>query len=124
MNYRQWLFILLISALSLSAFAQYTGPQDNTARTVSAARKALDNTPVILEGYLVRQVLNNAYAFKDDTGKIGVEIKKEIEWPNPISEQDKVTITGRIDRGIPGSEVTITKIERHQVVETQYSTLQ
>ena len=111
MNTKQHIVALLFAVLSFSAFAQYIGPKDNTVTTVLAARKAIDSTPVSIEGYIVRQLRNNQFQFKDATGSISVAMQKDIVWPKEISENDLVRITGKINRGIVNAEINIDRVE-------------
>ncbi|WP_263261613.1 NirD/YgiW/YdeI family stress tolerance protein [Pseudomonas sp. RIT-PI-S] len=110
----------LASLMSVSAFAAYTGPNSGQTKgtapqqveTVKAALEAADDTPVILEGQITRQVGEDDYEFRDATGEVKVEIDHD-KWPAgvTVSETQKVRLVGEVDRDAKGVEVDVDRIQ-------------
>ena len=80
----------------------FQGPVAQTrVNTVAEARKAWDDTPVTLTGYIVQRMPHDDddYLFRDDTGEIVVDIDHEIFRGRTVTPQTRVRITGEVDRG-------------------------
>lgn len=100
--------ILLVCMLAMPfvAQAQFTGPrvsgagQANSAvvTTVAAANKAAVDTPVLLEGKIIRQVARERYEFADATGTIVVEIDDEDLPREQFDDSTPLRIKGEVDR--------------------------
>jgi uncharacterized protein (TIGR00156 family) len=100
--------ILLVCMLAMPfvAQAQFTGPrasgagQANAAvvTTVAAANKAAVDTPVLLEGKIIRQVARERYEFADATGTIVVEIDDEDLPREQFDDSTPLRIKGEVDR--------------------------
>ena len=66
----------LFSTVTLAA--GYTGPGATpTTTTVKAALEAADDTPVVLQGTIVKRIKGDIYEFRDATGSMKVEIDDE-----------------------------------------------
>ena len=105
---------ILVSMAVSSVIAQqggFTGPGASAA-TVAEARRFRDDTPVILQGRIIRFLGDDKYIFADDTGNITVEIDRRV-WGNlSVGENDMVEITGEIDRYPFRVEVEVRSIRR------------
>lgn len=102
---------LVAMMFSMSAAAQqggFIGPggaqkQDmNESRAISTVSEALkqeDDTPVILQGNITRQLSHEYYEFKDASNKtITVEIDDD-DWEGiQVTPQDKVQLEGEVER--------------------------
>jgi uncharacterized protein (TIGR00156 family) len=107
------LALLLVPLFSTAAMAAgYTGPGATTqVTTVAAALDAADDTPVVLEGQIVKRLQDELYEFKDASGTINVEIDDE-HWPaQAISETAKVKISGEVDRDLTSREIDVEHLE-------------
>jgi uncharacterized protein (TIGR00156 family) len=97
---------LLISATAIlmytpgAAQAQYTGPSAQvTANSVADILKnPVDDQPVMLRGFLVRQVGNEKYMFSDGTGEIRVDIDAKRFAGQQIDAKTKVEIRGEVEK--------------------------
>lgn len=102
-------------ALALSilpAHAQYTGPSAKpSVTTAAAAAKAADDTQVVLEGTLVRQLTSDTYEFRDATGSVTAEIDAEDFPTQKIGETTKVRLHGEVDRDWRTVEIDVKRIE-------------
>jgi uncharacterized protein (TIGR00156 family) len=90
--------ILLVSVgLSVEAQEGYTGP-GLTPITVEEAKNLRDDSPVVLQGRIVRSLGDENYLFSDDTGTITVEIDNRLWRGLSVSQDDPVEITGELER--------------------------
>ncbi|HZX16919.1 MAG TPA: NirD/YgiW/YdeI family stress tolerance protein [Pseudomonas sp.] len=107
------LALLLVPLFSTAAMATgYTGPGATTqVTTVAAALDAADDTPVVLQGQIVKRLQDELYEFKDASGTINVEIDDE-HWPaQAISEKATVKISGEVDRDLTSREIDVEYLE-------------
>ena len=92
----------VILAATLSQAGAQTGaaspPAAASVTTAAQAAQAQDDTQVILEGMLVRQIRGDRYEFRDASGTITVEIEDE-DWPNrqPVLEK-RLRLHGEVER--------------------------
>jgi uncharacterized protein (TIGR00156 family) len=111
---KRCLLVLLFAPLfSAAALAEgYTGPGAIApVGTVAAALDAADDTPVVLQGQIVKRVQDELYEFKDATGTLQVEIDNE-DWPaQAVAEQAMVKLTGEVDRDLTSREIDVDSVE-------------
>ncbi|WP_339080831.1 NirD/YgiW/YdeI family stress tolerance protein [Pseudomonas sp. TMP9] len=110
---RLTLALLLAPLFSTAVMATgYTGPGATAqVTTVAAALDAADDTPVVLQGQIVKRLQDELYEFKDASGTIHVEIDDE-HWPaQAVSEKAMVKITGEVDRDLTSREVDVEHLE-------------
>jgi len=75
-------------------------------KTVADALNANDNTPVRLDGQIVKQIGKKDFLFKDASGK---EIQKA--WNGQtIAPQDNIQIIGKVDKEWNKTEVDVKQI--------------
>ena len=70
-----------------------------------------DDAKVTLEGYLVKQLREEIYIFKDDTGEIEVEIDDEVFRGENVTPKIKVRIIGEVDKDQTAVKVEIDYLE-------------
>jgi uncharacterized protein (TIGR00156 family) len=111
------IFGVLASAVLLSlaaaASGQYYGPGSGpVGNTVAAARELPDDAPVVLEGYIIRQLRREHYVFRDATGEIQVEIDDKKWVGRRVGPETKVRIIGEMDRKMfRSNEIEVKQIE-------------
>ncbi|WP_027468485.1 NirD/YgiW/YdeI family stress tolerance protein [Deefgea rivuli] len=106
--------ILTLALLPLFAQAQFTGPGSNVANTVNtvvAAQSAADDTPVLLEGHIVRKIKNEHYEFKDATGSIEVEIDQKYLPAQQFDHTNKVRLRGEVDASLLSRNIDVKSVE-------------
>lgn len=92
--------VLASAGLGLSAHAQYTGPSDRHAATVSSIlEQPKDDQDVVVQGRLLRQTGHEKYLFSDGTGEIIVEIDDDDMPRESVDEQTMVELRGEVDTG-------------------------
>lgn len=78
--------------------------------TVIEAKKLSDDTPVVLEGNIIKHLGSDKYMFKDETGDITVEIENT-KWNGVTAgENDKVILYGEVDKDWNSLEIEIDKV--------------
>ena len=77
---------------------------------VSQAKKMKNDMKVVLEGSIVRQIGNELYEFRDDSGTIYVDIDDNYWGGRSISPKDKVRIEVDIDKDWNSVEIDVKKI--------------
>ena len=78
--------------------------------SVSNANNQPDDSRVIIEGFIIRNISHNLYEFKDDSGITRVKIDKD-KWNGLIVSPDtKIRIEGRIDNHLIDHEINAEKI--------------
>lgn len=106
-----------IAAVALSSAtvqAQYAGPSSVQAMTIQdLLANGRDHQHVALQGRIVTHLGDDDYEFADTTGRIRVEIDKQLWVGHPaIDEKREVRLTGEFERKLPGREsVDVDRIE-------------
>lgn len=101
--------LLLLPAMH--AQAQFTGPSARPqVTTAAAAARAADDTQVVLEGTLARQISSDSYEFRDATGSVTVEIDAE-DFPQKVDANTRVRLHGEVDRDLRSIEIDVKRIE-------------
>ena len=113
---------IMMTALLAGIFgtlsAQYTGPgstaQVKTVKEVSDNALKLDrkDTMVKLKGFIIEQLGDDNYMFKDATGKIKVEIDKKRLPAATFNENTEMEIIGEVDYDLlEGTEIEVKNVE-------------
>ncbi|EMO4162747.1 NirD/YgiW/YdeI family stress tolerance protein [Morganella morganii] len=80
--------------------------------SVSNANNQPDDSRVIIEGFIIRNISHNLYEFKDDSGITRVKIDKD-KWNGLIVSPDtKIRIEGRVDNHLIEHEINAEKISQ------------
>ena len=118
---RYILSLVLVACLAMPAYAAFKGSGSDGGRggfsgpvsgamadTVAAAKGLADDSRVVLTGNIVSQLAGSKdeYMFKDDTGEIQVEISPKVFRGQDITPNDKVRISGKIDKDF-GKEIQV-----------------
>ena len=78
--------------------------------TVTEIMTLPDNTPVVMRGYITKNMGNNIYVFEDDSGTIMMEIDEEDWNGNTVRVDDIVTVYGNVDKGTNYTEIDVSSI--------------
>jgi uncharacterized protein (TIGR00156 family) len=112
------LMTALFTGIFSAGYAQYTGPGSKaglkTVKEVSDNALKLDrkDTMVKLQGFIVEQMGDDNYWFKDSTGKIRIEIDKKHLPATPFNDETKMTIIGEVDYDLlEGTEIEVKQVE-------------
>ena len=87
----------------------FTGPL-LTKITVAEALKLSDDTPVVLEGKIEKNLGGEKYLFKDNSASVTVEIDND-DWRGiTVSEQDLIEIHGEVDKDLMNFEIDVDSV--------------
>jgi len=92
--------LLLGSLVTLNAQQKkggFTGP-GLKAISVKEAKTLKDDTPVLLQGKILRSLGNEKYLFSDNSETITIEIDDKLWGELSVGENDTVVITGEVDK--------------------------
>jgi uncharacterized protein (TIGR00156 family) len=111
---KRFLWICIIAAFAVTGLVAqdgYRGPGAEVI-TVEKARTLRDDSPVILRGNIVRSYGSEKYQFADETGSIDIEIDDWLWRGLSVDQNDRVEITGTIDRERSRIEVEVESIKK------------
>lgn len=95
---------------SASARAGFNGPM--TVVSAEQAKTLKDDTPVTLRGQIERHLGGDDYLFRDSSGTIEVEIDQRRWNGQSVSPQDKVEISGELDKHFTSSKVDVKRLHK------------
>ena len=109
--------LLTVAAIALSSVAVYNTAiaqgfnESVIVKTVDDALNANDETPVRLDGQIVKQIGKKDFLFKDASGKeIQIEVSKKAWNGETIAPQDNIQIIGKVDKEWNKTEVDVKQI--------------
>lgn len=113
---------LMVPALASAGFSSgqaqgggFNGSNGSSnVSTVAQALKARDDAPIVLSGYIVSQIKHDEFMFRDNTGEIRIEVDEDAWQGQNVTEKDKITIYGKVDKSDWGRrEVEVYRIQKH-----------
>jgi uncharacterized protein (TIGR00156 family) len=111
------LLLMVFGLFSLSVHAQYTGPgaklEYSTVKEVTDNASKLDkqDKQVKLKGFVIEQINNDTFWFKDETGKVQIEIEKKQMPTVPFNEKTEILIIGEVDYDLlEGVEIEVDSL--------------
>ena len=80
--------------------------------TVADALKLSDDTPVVLEGKIEKNLGGEKYLFKDNTASVTIEIDND-DWRGvTVGEQDLIEIHGEVDKDLMNFEIDVDVVAK------------
>ena len=107
--------LLLMSCFSGLAFAVKVEGFRNgiTAKaTVAEALKLNDDAYVTIQGNIVKQISEDKYLFKDETGSITVEIDQNKWLGQSVDSKDKVELSGEIEKDLTSTKLDVKTVKK------------
>ena len=108
------LSVFALCTIGFAANAQtggFKGPDNRTLVTAIEIAKLPDDAEVRLTGYIVKNVGDEKYEFRDETATIIVEIDND-DWTGlEVSPEDRVEITGEVDQEWQKTELDVDTIK-------------
>lgn len=84
--------------------------QASQVMSVSQANDLSNDSYVMMEGYIVRNVSHDLYEFKDDSGVTRVKIDNK-KWNGlRVSPNVKIRIEGKVDNNLIQHEINVEKV--------------
>lgn len=96
------LFLLFLN-FNFSTFAEYYGQNDII--TVKKLKTMKDDSYAIIEGFIVKQISDEKFLFKDETGEIVLDIDNDLMYQlKNVGKNTLVEIYGELDKNIFGRD--------------------
>lgn len=107
--------ILTLPTISFASGGFQSQPQNSVMQNmainnVNSALKAKDDTPVTLVGSIIKQIDDDEYLFKDNSGTIQIEVDKKVWNGQTITPQDTIEIRGKIDKDRSKTEIDVYQV--------------
>ncbi|TYK65231.1 NirD/YgiW/YdeI family stress tolerance protein [Colwellia echini] len=100
-------------ALSFTANAAFVG-EGSPVYTVISIKEAVelkDDTKVLVEGFIVKQLGDDLYLFKDASGEVEMEIDDSDFREITVTSKDKLRITAEVDSNLTGTSLEVDYLE-------------
>lgn len=109
---RKILALALLSLLTSTATAQFTGPgASGRTSTVAQIEGSRLGSYVSVTGHVVAHQREDYYTFRDETGEIRVEIGSSVWQGRKVGPETKVRLLAEIDRGAAGRYLWVKTLE-------------
>lgn len=106
------LCVLFLCFFPMTSFAEFIGPGSTAAiSTTTIAKEMSDSDPVVLTGYIVKQIKSEHYIFQDEAGEIEIEIDDKDFEGITVTPSTKVKITGEVDSEWSETTIEVDLIE-------------
>lgn len=108
--------LLAVSATVAAGFSEHGTAEANSASVsrVAALKNLPDDSYVVLEGRIEKQVRREHYIFRDASGSIEVEIDDDVWRGVNVTPRDRVRLTAEIDQDWNGTEVDVKSVVKIQ----------
>lgn len=83
----------------------------STYTTTTQAKNMPDNSPVVLRGYIIKNVGDDMYLFQDMSDSIFLEMDGNAWNGLSITPNDMVIVHGDVDKGMNSTEIDVDYIE-------------
>lgn len=118
------MLIALFAGLSFGAVAQqqglitssggpatggFSGPKPAIS-SVEQAKTMNDESMVVLEGSLIKQVGHELYEFRDNSGTVNVDIDEQLWLGQKATPESKVHIEGKVDKEWGNIEIDVKSL--------------
>ncbi len=104
--------LVLVAIMMVSpAYAGFQPAGQNAVTGLEVVTKMPDESFVTVEGNIVKQIGKEKYLLKNGNATIAVDIDDELIWNVTITPNDKVRITGEVDRDFRGVELEASRVE-------------
>ncbi|HDR1021782.1 TPA: YgiW/YdeI family stress tolerance OB fold protein [Pasteurella multocida] len=82
-------------------------------KTVKDALNSTDKTPVLIEGYILKQVDDDEFIFRDVAGKeVQIDVSDRAWNGQTVHPSDKITIQGHVDKEWNRTEIDVKHITK------------
>ncbi|WP_373780711.1 YgiW/YdeI family stress tolerance OB fold protein [Glaesserella sp.] len=112
--------LVSILTLSTSAFAGFQGnngggfqgKKAKSITTVAQAKKAYDDAPVSISGYIVKQLDEDSFIFRDSSGQIRIDVDDDAWGGLHVDSKTRIRIHGKVDRDDNRTEIDVKRISK------------
>jgi uncharacterized protein (TIGR00156 family) len=110
------MILMALAAFMLAVPMVLMAGADHKVITVAEARELDDDAKVVLEGFIIEDLGDEMFIFRDATGDIDLEIDKHVWDKREMDPDQLVRVYGEIDRDDDSIEVDIKKIKDVKVI--------
>ncbi len=90
----------------------FVGPSGSVVQSAAQALTARDDSYVVLRGHIVERMGKDNYIFEDASGRLNVEIDREIFGTRTVTPEMELRLTGEVDAHlIKRNEVDVHTLE-------------
>jgi len=105
------LFLGVSLGLSQNAMSQFVS-DSTSVQTIAAVKQMKDNSWFTMEGNIVKQIREEKYLFRDQSGEVEVEIDKDKWKGRKVDPSIKVRISGEVEKDfLSAMEIEVKRIE-------------
>ena len=105
------MILMALAAFMLAVPMVLMAGADDTVITVAEARELDDDAKVVLEGFIIEDLGDEMFIFRDATGDIDLEIDKHV-WDKREMDPDQVVrVYGEIDLNNDSIKVEVEEIK-------------
>lgn len=108
---KRYLILTALAAFMLAVPMVLMAGADDKVITVAEARELEDDVKVVLEGFIIEDLGDKMYIFRDATGDIDLGIKKDVWDKRDMDPDQLVRVYGEIDRDDDSIKVEVKKIK-------------
>lgn len=109
---RRLFSLLMFLAAAVPAYAAFDGPGAlRPVQNATEAKNAAEDSPVVLEGNIIRQIRDERYIFRDASGEIVVEIDDDIIGNRTVTPRHKVRLAGKVEKEKNGPVMDVDVLE-------------
>jgi uncharacterized protein (TIGR00156 family) len=103
---------LAVCVINADERGGFNGPSSFGVRKVSEVKNLPNDTNVMLEGKIERELGHERYLFNDGSDTITVDIDRD-EWRGlTVGPDDVVILYGEVDRSFQGVKIEVERIEK------------
>ena len=110
--------LMIFGAFGANAASMASDNSDKPVSQVSEVKNMPDESTVYIQGYLIQNLGNDMYTFKDDSGTLTVEIDDDLMANNTYSPTTTVWIAAEVDKQ---GDVVALEAEEIQFMPNQAS---
>jgi uncharacterized protein (TIGR00156 family) len=108
---KRYMILMALAAFMLAVPMVLMAGADDTVITVAEARELDDDAKVVLEGFIIEDLGDEMFIFRDATGDIDLEIDKHV-WDKREMDPDQVVrVYGEIDLNNDSIKVEVKEIK-------------
>jgi uncharacterized protein (TIGR00156 family) len=107
-----FLFAFIFLAISTAALCKEVLDNQNNCINIKDVIKMKDNSYITIQGNIIKKISDDKYILKDSTGTMIVEIDEEKLKGININQNNKVELTGELEKDFNGIMLDVDSI-RH-----------
>ncbi|MCF7954677.1 MAG: NirD/YgiW/YdeI family stress tolerance protein [Phycisphaerae bacterium] len=112
---KRYMILMVLAAFILAVPVLLMAGADHKVITVAQAKELEDDAKVVLEGFIIEDLGDEMYLFRDATGDINLKIDEDAWKKCKMDPEMLVRVYGEIDREDDSLKVEVKKIKDAKV---------